>query len=65
MRARTRKAIGSAAMLVFVLAYVIAAVTLADRLPPAHWVKLAYFLIVGTAWGAPLIPLIAWMNRGP
>jgi len=60
----TRQAIGGVLMLIFLLVYVIAAVTLADRLPNNQLVRLAFFLIVGAAWGAPLIPLIRWMNRG-
>ena len=64
MGARTRKAIGGVLILAFLLAYVIIAVRLSDHLPPNKGVKLVYFLIAGTAWGAPLIPLITWMNRG-
>jgi len=64
MSARVRKAIGGVGMLLFLLAYVIAAVNLADHLPANQAVKLAFYLVAGTAWGAPLIPLITWMNRG-
>ena len=64
MPARVRKLIGSVAILVFLAAYVALAVTVADRLPN-HWAAhLAFFLIVGMAWGVPLLPLITWMNRG-
>jgi hypothetical protein len=64
MTPRLRKAIGGVLMLVFLLAYVIVAVNIGDHLPSNKAVKLAYYLVVGTAWGAPLIPLITWMNRG-
>jgi hypothetical protein len=65
MKARLRKAIGGLGILAFLAVYVWAAVTLSSRLPD-HWaVRLAYFLVVGTAWGLPLIPLITWMNREP
>ncbi|WP_249138203.1 DUF2842 domain-containing protein [Phenylobacterium montanum] len=64
MNARTRKLIGGLGILVFLAAYVIAVVNLADHLPDNQLIKLAYYVLSGTLWGAPLIPLITWMNRG-
>ena len=64
MSARLRKAIGGLAMLVFLAAYIWLMATLGQRLPDQWLAKLAFYLVAGTAWGAPLIPLIAWMNRG-
>ncbi len=64
MTARTRKAVGGVLILVFLLVYVLAAVAIGDHLPNNNMARLFYFLVVGTAWGAPLIPLITWMNRG-
>lgn len=44
----------------FVIAYVIAAVTLADALP-GHWtVQAAYFLVAGIAWVFPVRWLMLW-----
>jgi hypothetical protein len=64
MTARTRKLIGSMAIIAFLGLYVAAVAILAESLPP-HWgAQLAFFVVAGVAWGAPLIPLIAWMNRG-
>ena len=64
MSARVRKLIGLVALLVFVLVYVGAAVRIGERLPD-HWAaRLAFYAIVGTAWGLPILPLISWMNRG-
>ena len=48
---------------VFALSYSAAAATLVDCVPTFWWARLVYFLIVGTAWGLPIIPLITWMNR--
>jgi hypothetical protein len=63
MNPRLKKLIGTLAMLVFLFAYVVAALAVADHLP-GHWaVQLAYYVVVGTAWGLPLIPLMKWMNR--
>ena len=64
MRARTRKAIGSAAILLFLLFYVGLAGWIGDKLPNQWLVKLVFYAVAGTAWGAPLIPLLTWMNRG-
>ncbi len=64
MTARARKAIGSLAILLFVGFYAWLVATVGDHLPRAWWVQLAYYLVAGTAWGLPVIPLIAWMNRG-
>ena len=64
MGARTRKAIGSALILLFLLFYIGAAGWIGTKVPNQWLVKLAYYAIVGTAWGVPLIPLLTWMNRG-
>jgi hypothetical protein len=64
MSVRTRKLIGSMAIVGFLGLYIAVVATLAERLP-ANWVvQLAFFLVAGVAWGGPLIPLITWMNRG-
>jgi hypothetical protein len=63
MTARARKAIGGVGLLAFLGAYIWAAATIGGYVPD-HWAaRLAYYLVVGTAWGAPIIPLITWMNR--
>jgi hypothetical protein len=64
MNARTRKAVGSLAILVFVFAYAAAVSSIGDHVPKAWWAQLLFYVVAGTAWGAPIIPLITWMNRG-
>lgn len=64
MPARIRKLIGGFGMLAFLLFYMGLMVAIADHLPDQWAVKLGFFVVAGTAWGAPLIPLITWMNRG-
>ena len=64
MTARWRKALGSAATLLFLAAYIWLATVIGAHVPSAWWAQLGYYLVVGTAWGVPLIPLISWMNRG-
>jgi len=64
MTARARKAIGGLGIVAFVVFYAWLVSTVGDHLPRAWWAQLLYYVIAGTAWGAPIIPLIAWMNRG-
>jgi hypothetical protein len=65
MNARTRKAIGGVGLLLFLLFYIGVAGKLGSMLPNQALVRLAYYVVVGVAWGLPVIPLITWMNRGP
>jgi hypothetical protein len=64
MTARWRKAIGSVFTMLFLAAYIWAVCAIGDHVPKAWWAQLVYFMVAGTAWGVPLIPLITWMNRG-
>ncbi len=64
MSARARKAIGSLGILLFLGVYAWLVVTVGSRLPAIWWAQLPYYLVAGIAWGLPVIPLIAWMNRG-
>lgn len=64
MTARTRKLVGGILVLAFILLYVGVILAIADRLPESIWIKLTFFLVAGTAWGVPILPLLTWMNRG-
>jgi hypothetical protein len=64
MTARVRKAIGSIGILLFLGVYAWLVVTVGDHLPKLWWAQLPYYVVAGTAWGLPVIPLILWMNRG-
>ena len=64
MNARVRKAIGTLGILLFVGLYAWLVVAVGDHVPKVWWALLPYYVIAGTAWGLPIIPLIAWMNRG-
>ena len=68
MRRRTRKLIGTVIILVFVPAYALIAMALAEsRIQDAP--KLAqtlFYIVLGLAWIFPVMPLIRWMERpGP
>lgn len=62
--ARTRKLVGLFAISAFMLAYVVGATTIADRLPDSRAIELGYFVVAGTFWFVPILPLLYWMNRG-
>jgi hypothetical protein len=64
MGPRTRKAVGGAGLLLFLLFYIGAAGWIGTLLPDQWAVRLAYYLVVGVGWGAPVLPLLSWMNRG-
>ena len=66
MPRRLRTLLGTIVMLVFVLAYAIAAMALAEsRIQGApKLVQTVAYLVLGIAWVLPLLPLIRWME-GP
>ena len=65
MRQRTRKLIGTAVMLAFVVIYGPLAMALADsRIVETHTaVQTLIFFVLGIVWIFPLMPLIRWMQK--
>ena len=65
MTARTRKLIGTVALLLFLAAYAtFAAVIGSGRIALApQWVQFAFFLTTGLLWVIPAGLLIRWMQR--
>jgi hypothetical protein len=62
--ARVRKLIGLFGILAFLVAYAVIVATAGDYVPK-HWAaQMIYYVVAGTAWGVPILPLISWMNRG-
>jgi hypothetical protein len=62
--ARVRKLIGLFGILIFLVLYAALVATVGDHVPK-HWAaQLGFYLVAGTAWGVPILPLISWMNRG-
>lgn len=64
MTARARKAIGGLGIVAFLFVYAALVSWAGDVVPQAWWAQLVFYAIAGTAWGAPILPLIAWMNQG-
>ena len=65
MLRRTRKLIGTIAILLFVLAYGPVAMALAEsRITEApKLVQTVAYIVLGLAWILPILPLIRWMER--
>ena len=65
MRTRTRKLIGTIALLLFLAVYAsVAAIIGSSRVALApQWVQFAFFLTTGLAWVIPAGLLIRWMQR--
>jgi hypothetical protein len=65
MRQRTRKLVGTVAILVFVCVYALVAMALAQgRITEASkLVQGIAYVALGLAWILPLLPLIRWMER--
>ena len=65
MPRRTRKLIGTVAVLLFVLVYGPVAMALAESriLEAPQLVQTVAYVALGLAWILPLLPLIRWMER--
>lgn len=65
MSRRTRKFIGTVAILVFVMLYGPVAMALAESriMETPKLVQTVLYLVLGLAWVLPLMPLIKWMER--
>lgn len=60
-----RTFIATLAGLVFILAYIAAAVTVPDLLPPQGWaVQALYWCAAGILWVVPVRGLLIWAARG-
>jgi uncharacterized membrane protein YuzA (DUF378 family) len=67
MPQRTRKFIGTVAMLVFVVVYALIAMMLAQARPTQEapvLLQTLIYAVLGLAWILPLMPLIRWMEGG-
>ena len=63
MNLRPKNLLGGIAILVFLIAYIGVALLIADHLPDNAAARLAFYAVVGVAWGIPLLPLLSWMAK--
>lgn len=65
MRMRTRKLLGTIALLVLVIVYSLAAmmVAIALQVNASKFVEILYYIIAGLAWVIPAGAIIWWMQK--
>jgi hypothetical protein len=65
MSIRTRKLIGTVALLTLVIAWGLLAMALAQSVLTNinGWVATIYYLVAGLGWILPAMPLISWMAK--
>ena len=65
MRIRTRKLIGTIALLALVTAWALLAMAFAQFALRAQsaWVALLFYAVAGLGWVLPAMPIVAWMQR--
>jgi hypothetical protein len=64
MGPRTRKAIASIGVLIFLAFYVWLVTVLSRFIPAVWWAQVLYFAVAGLAWGVPILPLLKWAETG-
>jgi hypothetical protein len=65
MGLRTRRAVASVGIVVFLVAYIWAAIAVGGMIPDHPLALLAYYALAGTVWGLPLFPLLSWAEGKP
>jgi hypothetical protein len=65
MQIRTRKLIGTIALLALVIVWALLGMALAQSLAVAksRIGEIVYYVVVGIGWVLPAMPLISWMSR--
>lgn len=66
MRQRTRKLIGAAVIIIYVIVYALVAMALAQArlVQEANGlVQALVYVVLGMIWILPLMPMISWMER--
>jgi predicted membrane channel-forming protein YqfA (hemolysin III family) len=65
MHIRTRKLIGTVALLVLVVVWALLAMGFAQMIGVSRnrLLEIAYYVVAGLGWVLPAMPLISWMSR--
>jgi len=65
MHIRTRKLVGTFALLALVVCWALLAMALAQvmLISANHLVQGLYYLVAGIGWVLPAMPLVSWMSR--
>jgi hypothetical protein len=65
MGLRTRRAVASLGIMIFLIGYIWAAIAVAGLIPDHPLALLTYYTLAGTLWGLPLFPLLSWAEGKP
>jgi quinol-cytochrome oxidoreductase complex cytochrome b subunit len=65
MPKRLRKLVGTIVLLLFVIAYALVAMAIAEgRIQAAPFaIQVVLYIVLGLAWVLPVMPLIRWMEK--
>ncbi len=65
MHIRTRKLIGTIALLVLAIVWSLTAMAIAQApvIAGSKWLQAIYYLVAGLGWVLPAMPLVSWMSR--
>jgi hypothetical protein len=65
MHIRTRKLIGTIALLALVIVWALLAMGIAQTpvLKSNRLIEIAYYIVAGLGWVLPAMPLVSWMSR--
>jgi len=65
MPIRTRKFVGTIALIVLVVVWSLVAMALAQAplVAGSKLVQAAYYVVVGVGWVLPAMPIVTWMSR--
>ncbi|RIK99200.1 MAG: DUF2842 domain-containing protein [Proteobacteria bacterium] len=65
MSIRTRKLVGTIALIVLVVVWSLVAMALAQAplVAGSKLVQAVYYVVVGVGWVLPAMPIITWMSR--
>ncbi|MBR0796075.1 DUF2842 domain-containing protein [Bradyrhizobium jicamae] len=65
MAIRTRKLLGTIALLILVLVWSLLGMTVAQTpwLANSGWLQAIFYVVAGLGWVLPAMPIVAWMSR--
>lgn len=63
MPIRLKKIVGALFIFVFLIFWIVAAVSISGFVPDNKLAELIFYAIAGLGWGLPLLPLLKWMEE--
>lgn len=65
MHIRTRKLIGTIALLVLAIVWSLIAMAIAQApvIAASKWFQALYYVVAGLGWVLPAMPIVTWMSR--